>query len=203
MQLYSPSLPRCCEPYRTPGPCSRPDCSRSEFSQVLLRSNGGATSDTLNGFSAAEEVLLVIALVFTFFFYLSYLGRPPYGELDDVPQSKRQEAREKSRAAWGASGFLGSFAYVILAGAIFAVAILQVIWRLFTNPPNGVNLADGIVEIFLYVAFFVKLWFNVWSSSLTPRWKTFRNYAPVTISILIGLTISILNLVMCEFRVIS
>ena len=141
--------------------------------------------------------------MFTLFFYLTYLGRPPYGELNRVPQNRRKEAREKSRAAWGASGFLGSLAYVILAGAIFTVAILQVIWRLFTIPPNGVYLADGIMEILLYVAFFVKLWLNVWWSLLTPRWKTFRNYAPVTISILVGLTIAILNLVMCEFRVTS
>lgn len=203
MQLYPLSLPHSCESHHQADLCSRPDFRRSDFSQVLLRSNGGATSNTLNGFFAAEEVLLVITVVFTFFFYLSYLGRPPYGELDRVPQSKRKEARNKSRAAWGASGLPGSLAYVILAGAIFTVAILQVIWRLFTVPPNGVYLADGIIEILLYVAFFVKLWLNVWSSPLTPRWKTFRNYAPVTISILIGLIISILNLAMCESQVIS
>jgi len=141
--------------------------------------------------------------VFTYLFYLSYLGRPPYGELDKVPQSKRPEARKNSPAAWGASGFLGSFAYVILAGAIFTVAILQVMWRLFASPPNGVYRADGVMEILLSVAFLVKLWLNVRWSRMTPRWKTFRNYAPVTISLLINLTIAILNLIMCRFRVIS
>ena len=108
-----------------------------------------------------------------------------------------------SPAAWGASGFLGSFAYVLLAGAIFAVAILQVMWRLVMNPANGVYRAAGIMEVFLPVAFFVKLLLNVRVSPLAPGWKTFRNYAPVTISIFINLTIAILNLVMCKSLVIS
>lgn len=149
-------------------------------------------------------MFLVIASVFTYFFYLTYLGRPPYGELDNVPQERRREARNNSPVAWGASGFLGSFAYVVLAGAIFAVAILQVMWRLFfVNPANGLYRADGIVQIVLSLAFFVKLWLNVWLSPLTPRWKTFRNYAPVTVSISISLTIAILNVTMCKFWVIS
>ena len=151
----------------------------------------------------AQEVFLVIALVFTFFFYLIYLGRPPYGELDTVPRNKRQEARKNSPAAWGASGFLGSFAYMLLAGAIFTVAILQVMWRLVMNPANSVYLAAGVMEVLLSVAFLVKLLFNVRLSPLTPAWKTFRNYAPVTISIFINLTIAILNLIMCKSLVIS
>lgn len=180
-----------------------PNFRRSDFSQVLLHSNGTTTSETLNGFFVAQEVFLVIAVVFTLFFYLTYLGRPPYGELDVVPQNKRREARMNSPAAWGASGFLGSFAYVLLAGAIFAVAILQVMWRLVMNPANGVYRAAGIMEVFLPVAFLVKLLLNVRVSPLAPGWKTFRNYAPVTISIFINLTIAILNLVMCKSLVIS
>ena len=184
-------------------PCSHPDTRLSDFSQVLLHSNGRTPSDTLSGFYIAQEVFLVIALVLIFLFYLTYLGRPPYGELDTVPQNKRQKARKYSPAAWGASGYLGSFAYVLLAGAIFTVAILQVMWRLFFNPSNGVYLAGGILEVFIAVGFLVKLWLNVRSSPLTPGWKTFRNYAPVTVSIFIDLVIAILNLTMCESLVIS
>ena len=202
-QLYLASLPPSCNPCFYADPCSRPDSRCSDFSQVLLHSNGRTTSETLSGFFVAQEVFLVIALVFTFFFYLIYLGRPPYGELDIVPRNKRREARRNSPTAWGASGLLGSFAYVLLAGAIFAVAILHVMWRLFVNPANRVYRAAGIMEIFLSVAFLVKLLFNVWLSPLTPAWKTFRNYAPVTISILINLTIAILNLVMCKSLVSS
>ena len=139
----------------------------------------------------------------TSFFYLIYLGRPPYGELDIIPRNKRREAQKNSPAAWGTSGYLGSFAYMLLAGAIFAVAILQVMWRLFLNPGNRVYRAGGILEVFLSVAFLVKLWLNVQSSPLTPRWKTFRNYAPVTVSIFINLSISILNLIICKSLLIS
>ena len=202
-QLYLLSLPVSCNLCHYADPCSCPDFRRSDISQVLLHSNGGATSDTLSGFFIAQEVFLVIALVFTFFFYLSYLGRPPYGELDIVPRDKRQMARKNSPAAWGASGVLGSVAYVLLAGAIFTVAILQVMWRLFVNPANRVYRAAGIMEILLSVAFLVKLWSNVRSSPLAPGWKTFRNYAPVTVSILINLSISILNMVICKFLVTS
>jgi hypothetical protein len=199
-QLYLLSLPPSCNLCYFADPCSRPDFRRSDISQVLLHSNGGTTSDTLSGFFIAQEVFLVIALVFTFFFYLSYLGRPPYGELDIVPRNERQLARKNSPAAWGASGVLGSFAYLLLAGFIFTVGILQVMWRLFNNPGNGVYRAGGVMEVFLSVAFLVKLWLNVRSSPLTPGWKTFRNYAPVTISLFINLTISILNLAMCKFQ---
>jgi len=197
------SLPPSCNLSHYVDPCSRPDCRHSDFSQVLLQSNDGATSETLSGFFIAQEVFLVIAHVLTCFFYLTYLGRPPYGELDMVPRDQRQKARKNSPAAWGASGFLGSFAYVLLAGAIFTVAILQVMWRLFVNPVNAVYRASGILEVLLSFAFLVKLWLNVRSSPLTPRWKTFRNYAPVTISIFINLVIAILNLIMCKSLVIS
>ena len=202
-QLYLPSLRPSCKPCFYTDPCSGPDSRCSDFSQVLLHSNGRTTSATLSGFFVAQEVFLVIALVFTFFFYLIYLGRPPYGELDIVPPNRRQEARRNSPAAWGASGLLGSFAYVLLAGAIFAVAILHVFWRLIMNPENCVYRAAGIMEVLLSVAFLVKLLFNVWLSPLTPGWKTFRNYAPVTISISINFIIAILNLIMCKSRVIS
>ena len=201
-RLYLLSLPPFCNLCYFADPCSRPDTRFSDFSQVLLHSNGRTTSDTLSGFFVAQEVFLVIALVLTFFFYLTYLGRPPYGELDMVPQNQRQKARKNSPAAWGASGFLGSFTYVLLAGAIFTVAILQVMWRLFFNPANGVYLAGGILEVFITVGFLVKIWLNVRSSPLTPGWKTFRNYAPVTISIFIDLVIAILNLTICKSLVI-
>ena len=202
-QLYLPSWPPSCNLCYSADPRSRPDFRRSNFSQVLLHSNGTTTSETLNGFFVAQEVFLVIALVFTLFFYLTYLGRPPYGELDIVPPNKRREARRNSPAAWEASGFLGSFTYVLLAGAIFAVAILQVMWRLVVNPANGVYRAAGIMEVLLSVTFLVKLLLNVRVSPLTPGWKTFRNYAPVTISIFINLTIAILNLIICKSLVIS
>jgi hypothetical protein len=202
-QLYLLSLLLFCKPYRDADPCSHPDFHRSDFSQVLLRANGGATPEMQYGFFVSQGVFLVTALVFTFTFYLSYLGCPPYGELDSVPQNERQEARRNSPAAWGAYGIVGYFAYVILAATIFAIAILQIFWRLAANPANGVYRADGIMQIVLSVAFFVKLWLNVWLSPLTPRWKRFRNYAPVTISIFINLTIAILNLILCEFWITS
>jgi hypothetical protein len=195
-------LPSCNLFYYT-DPYSRPDFHHSDFSQVILHTNGGATPETLSGYFIAQEVFLVIAHVLTYFFYLIYLGRPPHGELDMVPRNKRRKARKNSPAAWGASGFLGSFAYILLVGTIFTVAILQVMWRLFFNPANGVYRAGGVMEVLLSVAFLVKLWLNVRSSPLTPGWKTFRNYAPVTISILINLVIAILNLTMCKSLVIS
>jgi hypothetical protein len=130
-----------------------------------------------------REVNFSLSIALNYLFFLTFLGRPPRGELKLANVADRARARRDSPSQWAYWGITGYLFQAIFGASITSVAVLEIIWRISGNAGSVVYVANGIIQGVLSVAFLGKIFLNTYLSPLSPRWRTARDYLPVILAL--------------------
>ena len=186
-----------------------------DVGQVLTRGRDATDLDTnvssVLPLLVARELALSVSIGIRFFFFWAFVSLPPRGELRMTSPNSPDDSLTQRRTflhmgldihsgSWMRMGYIGGFVKYSLLLAVFLVPLLQILWRTVggLSKIGPVYEADSALEVSLSALFIIKLSANVWFSPLTPRWKTIRDYSPVIVALLIGLSVGVGNIIQCS-----
>ncbi|EEB88646.1 hypothetical protein MPER_13423, partial [Moniliophthora perniciosa FA553] len=84
----------------------------------------------------------------------------------------------------------------LLIGSL-AIPILRIIWRLAFRKFATLYMVESTVEIIISALFILKIFLNVFLSSLTPWWRPFGPYAAPLLALAINLALGTGQLLLC------
>lgn len=182
------------------------------MSQILHRGYWNTTYDldvsSVEVLIILREISHAISFVMRYFFFWAFVQEPPRGELPFVPMQNDRRPNFISLSSesvvhsgdWARLKLLGIFLKWALLLLAVAVLVLQILWRLVNAFKNygPIYITEAGIEIGLSAAFMLKLVVNTFLSPLAPRWHTLRDYSPVILALLIGMSVAIGNLWCCE-----
>jgi hypothetical protein len=179
---------------------------------VLIRGTKATDTDTnvssVLPLLVGREITLSFSIGMRFLFFWTFVSRPPRGERPvrpkkdlqmQTPSLLRLESDIHS-GSWARLGYVGDLLKYSLLLAVLFVPILQILWRVVGDfsKYGPVYDADSALEIAISVLVIIKLFLNTWLSPLTPQWKIIRDYSPVIVASLIGLSVAIGNTLQCS-----
>lgn len=156
----------------------------------------------------AQQICLALSIGTRYLFLWAFVCQPPLGELalfplEDThkPNFIRLETSSSlhsgSWARWGVFGAVMKYTLLVMA---LGITVLQALWRVcyqfFGFGP--VYDVDATLEIVVSSLFIMKLLANMFLSPLEPRWKTFRDYAPMIIALFINGGLGVGDILCCE-----
>uniref|UniRef100_A0A0W0G2L2 LIM zinc-binding domain-containing protein n=2 Tax=Moniliophthora roreri TaxID=221103 RepID=A0A0W0G2L2_MONRR len=177
-----------------------------DLSQVLARGavnvERGIGMDSVTAIINSREVGFSLSVGFRFLFFWTYIaerprGEPPPSNLNDPKFYNAQEyAHSASWERWGVLGFL--LKWSLLIGSL-AIPILQIIWRIAFRKFATLYMVESTVEIIISALFILKIFLNIFLSSLTPWWRPFGPYAAPLLALAINLASGIGQLLLFLF----
>ncbi|CAA7266572.1 unnamed protein product [Cyclocybe aegerita] len=178
-----------------------------DLSQVLARGTENAARgvglDTVTGFIYAREVFLSLSIGFLNLFFWKLVARCPKDECaPNVNELSTSRKRPKIHSAsWNRWGPVGTLLKYGSLGALLAVPLLQMLWRLMPNERKygSIYVAESTVQTTVTIIFILKFILNVYISPLDSWWLAFRPYAVPILALVIGTTLGVGNLVLFPF----
>lgn len=168
--------------------------------EAKARPNGGASGTF--AITVLREVNFSLSTALNYFYFLLFLGRPPRGELTLANPADRARARRESPSRWAYWGIFGYLTLVVLGASIVSAVVLEMIWRISSNPGGTIYVASGIIQGVLCLAFLGKVLLNTYLSPLSPRWKTMRDYLPIILALSARLGIVLASEFCGRFRIV-
>lgn len=155
-----------------------------------------------------REVFFALSIALRYLSFWIFIAEPPRGELPllPLPDDRRpnfislDSDTELHSGSWRRYSYLGLMIKWKLFATIVAVLVLQLLWRLITKFRSfgPIYFVEEGLQIAMSAFFILKLITNALLSPLTPRWKTLRDYVPMTTAILLGMGVAIGNIVCCK-----
>ncbi|KAF8642301.1 hypothetical protein AX16_009571 [Volvariella volvacea WC 439] len=178
-----------------------------DLSQVLSRgrvnANNNLDLESVSGLIAAREIALALSVGSVHLFLWKFVAQCPQGEAAVPAESRNRSYNPRTdghSASWNRWGILGVILKWFLLIIIFAIPILQIVWRLLATPLSGsIYVAETTIQVVASAIFILKLILNISLSPITPWWKPIRTYLPVFLSLFISLAIGIENLLHVAF----
>ncbi|KAJ3517385.1 hypothetical protein NLJ89_g547 [Agrocybe chaxingu] len=178
-----------------------------DLSQVLARGTENAARgvglDTVTGFIYAREVFLSLSTGFLNLFFWKLVARCPKDEcppnVNELSTSRKQPKMHS--ASWNRWGPVGTLLKYGSLGALLAVPLLQMLWRLMPNERKygSIYVAESTVQTTVTIIFILKFILNVYISPLDSWWLAFRPYVVPILALVIGTTLGVGNLVLFPF----
>ena len=169
----------------------------------------GAGLDEVAPFIIAQEICFALCIGFRFLFFWAFVAEPPLGELDlsSIPNRWKpnfvilESSNKIHSASWRRWGPLGTLMQFGLLAMILALTVLQLLWRIDSIFSQFclVYISEATLEILVACLFIIKVVTNVVLSPLEPRCRTFRNYLPMIVALLLSAGLGLGNIIICTF----
>ncbi|KAK0233264.1 hypothetical protein IW262DRAFT_1329465 [Armillaria fumosa] len=175
-----------------------------DLSQLLARGSfnvvRGYAADSVRGLINTREVSLALSVGFRFMFFWTFVAERPRGEpppiLGKAEYVPRYHAHSASWQRWGYLGFILKWGLLALT---VAIPIMQIIWRIVQRQVGLIYTVESTIEVVASSLFILKLFLNVFLSSLNPWWLWVISYLGPIVALLISLGIGIGQLVLFAF----
>ncbi|KAI0793382.1 hypothetical protein C8Q75DRAFT_558798 [Abortiporus biennis] len=165
------------------------------LSRGRLAVDNGTGIASVFGLLIARDVFFSLSFGFRFLFLWGFVAQPPPGE-------SVEEDGVMHSGAWGRWGFLGTVLKWVLAALCVAIPVLQILYRCITafSQFGPIYEVENAMAIIVSALLILKLFLNLYLvgiSGKVSRIRTFLCYLPMILAIMLGLSISIGN--MLEF----
>ena len=178
-----------------------------DLSQVLIRKqqNPTVTLGTIAGFIQAREVFLSLSVFFLDLFFWYLVAHCPRGEMignTSVLSTKYSRARPSMHSAsWNRWGVVGIVLKYGSLAALLSVPLLSLVWRLMPTQRtySSTYIAQSIIQTTVTGVFLLKLLLNVSISPQNHWWLALLSYTIPIISLLIGISLAVGDVVLCEY----
>ncbi|KAF7302729.1 hypothetical protein HMN09_00907800 [Mycena chlorophos] len=167
-----------------------------DISQILERgidaTNENAALGTVTGLIDAREVAFALAFGTRYLYLWAFVAQRPRHE----PRSVIGDAlHSASWLRWGVPGLLLKFG---LLGAVLAIPILQILWRIDTgNSP--VYTTESALQIGVSILLLAKLLLNLFLSTVCPWWRPFVPYIVPVLALLVNAGLGTGNVLFFKF----
>lgn len=160
----------------------------------------------MRGFIITREVLLALSVVLLNLTFWLLVAEPPQEETQhqtflpgDRFSSQNAHLHSAHWRRWGITGLLLRWSSLI---ACLTVGILQLLWRLIPAQRrfSGLYVGESTLQSTLTATFVLKLLLNMYISPLSPWWKAVRPYLAPLVALLVGVSISVGDLMICTFH---
>lgn len=183
-----------------------------DLSQIIRRGsyNTGHDLDLASVWAliVLRELSYSFSIGMRLFFFWSFVAEPPRGELPPIPlpDDRRpnfltiESETNIHSGSWQRFSYLG---FVLKWGLLLLTVgdpVLQAFWRIDDTFSRFGPLyyTEGTLQIVLSSLFILKVLANTYLSSMTPRWKTLRDYSPMVLAMLISVGLGVGNILCCK-----
>ncbi|KAF9056304.1 hypothetical protein BJ165DRAFT_1432493 [Panaeolus papilionaceus] len=178
-----------------------------DLGQILARGSENAAKDiSLDNITAllfAREILLALSLSFLNIFFWMLVAECPneeriFNSNDSMSATSQQSMHSASWGRWGPVGTVLKWFSLV---ALLSVPLLQALWRLVPSQRRYSTLyvAESTVQTTICLIFILKLFLNIYLSTLPTWWHSFRPCIPAFLALTFGASLGIGNLIIFSF----
>ncbi|KAJ7170131.1 hypothetical protein C8R46DRAFT_896268, partial [Mycena filopes] len=175
-----------------------------DLTQILVRgttnTDQGLALNTVSGLVNTREVGLALSFGFRYLYLWAFVAQRPRYEprprTNDDPLYSDSHYHSANWERWGLFGLILKYA---LLGAVLAIPILQIVWRIAVTGLNPVYVAESTIQIAVSVLLIAKLMLNLYLSTVAPWWRPFTPYIVPIIALMISTGIGTGNLLHLKF----
>ncbi|KAL1693105.1 hypothetical protein GGG16DRAFT_89289 [Schizophyllum commune] len=179
-----------------------------DLSQVLERGVNkmaeGTGTDTVTALLNTREIFLAISTGFRFIFMWEFAAtRPRWDPLpraaDSIQALMNQPLIMLHSASWDRWGLTGYVLKWSTLGMSIVIPVLQIVWRITTDHPTAIYVAEGTLEITASSIFILKLLLNTAFAPPNQTGTAFLWYMVPLAAFFLFMTIGVINLIYFAF----
>ncbi|PPQ67360.1 hypothetical protein CVT24_011543 [Panaeolus cyanescens] len=178
-----------------------------DLGQILARGPENTTQDiSLGNIVAllfAREIFLALSLSFLNLFFWMLVAECPREEClsastDSVSTTSQQSMHSASWSRWGFIGTILKWGSLV---ALLSAPLVQALWRLIPSQRRYSTLyvAESTVQTSICLIFILKLFLNIYLSTLPTWWDAFRPRIPSFLALALGTSLGVGNLILFSF----
>ncbi|KAI4523529.1 hypothetical protein K525DRAFT_236754 [Schizophyllum commune Loenen D] len=179
-----------------------------DLSQVLERGVNemaeGTGTDTVTALLNTREIFLAISTGFRFIFMWEFAATRPRWDpvpraADSIQALMNQPLIMLHSASWDRWGLTGYVLKWSTLGMSIVIPVLQIVWRITTDHPTAIYVAEGTLEITASSIFILKLLLNTAFAPPNQTGTAFLWYMVPLAAFFLFMTIGVINLIYCEY----